>query len=196
MARTESIMLELGTPAPAFTLPNTNPDYGGEVVSVEDCAEAPALLVAFICNHCPFVVHIKEDFSRFASEFAKKGLAVIAVSANDAAEYPQDGPDAMAEDAARFGFTFPYLYDEDQHVAKAYSAACTPDFYLFDRDRRLVYRGQYDSSRPGNGVPVTGVDLRAAADAVLAGEAIDAEQKPSIGCNIKWKSGNAPAYSG
>ena len=166
MARTESTMLELGTLAPAFTLPNTNPVYGGETVSLEDCASAPALLVAFLCNHCPFVKHIKDSFSQFASQMAEEGLAVIAVSSNDAAEFPQDGPEAMAEDAAQHGYTFPYLYDEDQEVAKAYRAACTPDFFLFDAQRTLVYRGQFDGSRPSNDVAVTGADLRAAAEAV------------------------------
>jgi peroxiredoxin len=196
MARTESTMLELGTTAPGFTLPNTNPVYGGELVSLEDCAEAPALLVAFICNHCPFVVHVKSSFSAFASELADKGLAVIAISANDADDYPQDGPLAMSEDSKRHGYTFPYLYDEDQHVARAYHAACTPDFFLFDAARTLVYRGQYDDSRPSNGLPVTGADLRAATEAVLSGNPVDQSQKPSIGCSIKWKEGNAPSYFG
>jgi peroxiredoxin len=193
MARTESNMLELGTPAPSFTLPNTNTAYGGDFVSLEDCAEAAALLIVFICNHCPYVVHIKDDFSAFAEEFANHGLAVIAISSNDVSGYPADGPEAMAEDSRRYGYTFPYLYDEDQHVARAYHAACTPDFYLFDGERRLAYRGQYDDSRPSNGLPVTGADIRAAALAVLAGQAVDPGQKPSMGCNIKWKPGNAPA---
>lgn len=196
MARTESTMLALGTVAPGFTLPNTNPSYGGDIVSVEDCAAARALLVAFICNHCPYVKHIKDDFSAFAREFAEKGLAVIAVSSNDASEYPEDGPEAMAEDARRHGYTFPYLFDEDQNVARAYHAACTPDFFLFDGERKLVYRGQYDDSRPSNDVPVTGADLRAAADAMLSGGPVAPDQKPSIGCNIKWRSGNAPDYFG
>ncbi len=194
MARTESTMLELGTVAPGFTLPNTNPVYGGETVSLEDCAAAPALLVAFICNHCPFVKHIKGAFSKFASDMAEKGLAVIAISANDAAEFPQDGPQKMAEDSTAQGYTFPYLFDEDQNVARAYHAACTPDFFLFDADRKLVYRGQFDGSRPSNDVPVTGEDLRAAVEATLAGRSVSADQKPSIGCNIKWKEGNAPEY--
>ncbi len=194
MARTESTMLELGTAAPGFTLPNTNPVYGGETVSLEDCAGARALLVAFICNHCPYVVHIKSAFSAFASEMAEEGLAVIAISANDASGYPQDGPEAMAEESRTHGYTFPYLYDEDQHVAQAYRAACTPDFFLFDAERKLVYRGQFDDSRPANGQPVTGEDLRTAVRATLAGESVDAAQKPSMGCNIKWKEGNAPEY--
>ncbi len=194
MARTESTMLALGTDAPAFTLANTNPVYGGEMVSLEDCAEAPALLVAFICNHCPFVVHIKSAFSAFAEEMADQGLAVIAISANDADGFPKDGPEAMAADAAEYGYTFPYLYDEDQQVARAYRAACTPDFFLFDAGRKLVYRGQFDDSRPSNGIEVTGNDLRAAVRATLAGAEVDAKQKPSIGCNIKWKEGNAPEY--
>lgn len=196
MARTESTMLDLGTEAPAFTLPNSNPVYGGEIVSLEDCAEAPALLVAFICNHCPYVKHIKDSFSAFASEMANEGLAVIAINANDAERYPEDGPEAMAEDSRLHAYTFPYLYDADQHVARAYRAACTPEFYLFDAGRRLVYRGQYDDSRPSNDVPVTGADLRAAVETVLSGGTVPAAQKPSVGCSIKWKEGNAPGSAG
>ncbi len=188
MARTESTMLSLGTEAPGFTLPNTNHNHGGDLVSLEDFAGARAVLIAFICNHCPYVVHIKKSFATFAGEYASKGLSVIAISANDAANYPQDGPDAMKDDCMEFGYVFPYLYDEDQHIARAYQAACTPDFFLFDADRKLAYRGQYDSSRPANDIPVDGVDMRAAADAVLAGLPVEFEQKPSIGCNIKWKA--------
>lgn len=191
----QSTMLELGTEAPAFTLPNTNPEYGGELVSIEDCAAAPALLVAFICNHCPYVVLLKESLSAFAEEYAGNGLAVIAISANDVSTHPKDGPEEMTADSRRHGYQFPYLYDEDQHVARAYRAACTPDFFLFDKERRLKYRGRYDGASPGNGVPVTGEDLRRAADAVLAGEPVAFEQRPSMGCSIKWKAGMEPADS-
>ena len=190
MAETPSTMLPLGTRAPDFRLP----DPRGEIVSRSDFAAAPGLLVMFICNHCPFVKHIRTDLARFAAEYMERGLAVVAISSNDVASYPDDGPAKMAEEAARFGYRFPYLYDETQDVAKAYRAACTPDFFLFDRDRKLVYRGQFDASRPGNGIPVTGADLRAASDAVLTGQPVPAEQRPSIGCNIKWKSGAQPDY--
>ncbi|GJL81418.1 MAG: thioredoxin family protein [marine bacterium B5-7] len=196
MSLVESTMLELGAKAPAFTLPNTNIAYGGEHVSLEDCADAPAVLIAFICNHCPYVVHIKESFSAFARDYADKGLAVIAISANDADGYPADGPEAMTADSRQFGYTFPYLHDEDQHIAKAYHAACTPDLFLFNQDRKLVYRGQYDDSRPSNGIEVSGGDLAAAADAVLSGGTVSLDQKPSIGCSIKWKPGNEPDSQG
>jgi len=190
----ESTMLALGTEAPGFALTNTNPTYGGDLVSLDDCAEAPAVLVAFICNHCPYVVHIKQSFAEFAREYADKGLAVIAINSNDVDVKPQDGPEGMAAEAAATGFTFPYLFDQDQHVAKAYRAACTPDFFLFDAERKLAYRGQYDSARPRNDDAVTGADLRAATDAVLSGNPVPEEQKASIGCNIKWKPGNEPDY--
>ncbi|MBW3534845.1 MAG: thioredoxin family protein [Gemmatimonadetes bacterium] len=150
------------------------------------------VLVTFLCNHCPFVKHVQEGLAAFAREYQEKGLAVVGISSNDAAAYPQDRPEAMKEEAERAGYTFPYLYDESQEVAKAYRAACTPDFFLFDRDLRLAYRGQMDASRPGNDVPVTGEDLRRAADAVLAGRSPSEDQTPSVGCNIKWKPGNAP----
>jgi peroxiredoxin len=182
MAATESTMLPLGTPAPSFRLP----DYAGKPVALEDYAAAPGLVVAFICNHCPFVKHIRAELARFAREYEPRGVALLAINSNDYTAYPQDAPAAMAEEARNAGYTFPYLVDETQAVAKAYQAACTPDFYLFDRDRKLVYRGQFDSSRPGRGAP-SGADLRAAADALLAHRAIPADQKPSIGCNIKWK---------
>lgn len=188
MVRTPSTMAPLGTAAPAFTLPDTD----GRRVSLVDYAGAPALLVMFICNHCPYVQHIRSGLADFAREYEPKGLGVVAISANDPEQYPDDGPDAMREEKRRAGYVFPYLFDADQDVAKRYGAACTPDFFLYDADRRLVYRGQFDDSRPGNGVPVTGSDLRAAVDAVLAGERPAADQKPSIGCNIKWKPGNAP----
>ena len=194
MARTASTMLPLGSPAPDFRLPDAA--RGGALVTRDDFAAAPGLLVMFLCNHCPFVQHLRHELARFGREYAERGLAVVAVSANDAATHPQDGPEEMAEEAAAVGYTFPYLYDESQAVAKAYHAACTPDFFLFDGGRRLVYRGQFDASRPGNGVPVTGADLRAACDALLAGQPVPEEQQPSIGCNIKWKPGNEPAYHG
>lgn len=178
-------MAPLGTPAPDFDLPDTD----GAVRSLADFADAPALLVAFICNHCPFVQHIRTAFAAFAREYQARGLAVVAVNSNDVAAYPEDDPARMKEEKERFGYTFPYLYDETQEVAKAYRAACTPDFFLYDRERRLVYRGQFDDSRPGNGRPVTGADLRAAVDCVLAGKPVPADQKPSLGCNIKWKAG-------
>jgi len=190
MALTPSTMLALGTEAPAFRLP----DADGKPVSLDAFRDAPALLVAFLCNHCPYVQHIREGFARFAKEYQAKGLAIVAINANDAKSHPDDAPAAMAQEIRRFGYVFPYLVDETQAVAKAYRAACTPDFFLFDAARKLVYRGQFDASRPGNAIPVTGADLRAAADAALSGRAIAADQKPSIGCNIKWKPGNEPDY--
>jgi len=183
-------MLELGTQAPDFALP----DPSGKVSSLADFDGKPALLVAFICNHCPYVKHIADGFAAFAREYGEKGLSVVAISANDAAAYPEDAPPAMAKVAEAHGFTFPYLYDESQQVALAYQAICTPDFFLFDADRRLVYRGQFDASRPKGDVPVTGASLRAAVDAVLAGRPVPAEQMPSVGCSIKWKPGNAPKW--
>ena len=191
MARTPSTMLALGTAAPAFRLP----DYDGHMHSLEDFAARPALLVAFICSHCPFVRHLRREFAAFAREYAPRGLAVVAINSNDIVAYPQDGPDAMRAEAAELGYGFPYLLDESQAVAKAYQAACTPDFFLFDASRRLVYRGQFDDSRPGTERPVTGADLRAAVDALLAGHPPVAEQRPSLGCNIKWRRGNEPAYA-
>ncbi|CDH46363.1 thioredoxin family protein [Candidatus Contendibacter odensensis] len=186
MAQVSSIMLPLGTTAPAFSLPEP---ATGNTVALADFATAPALLVLFICNHCPFVKHIQAELARFAREYQARGLAIVAISANDAADYPSDSPAKMAEEVKSAGYVFPYLYDESQAVAKAYQAACTPDFFLFDANRTLVYRGQFDGSRPGNTVPVNGADLRAAADAILAGQPISPNQKPSIGCNIKWKMG-------
>jgi len=184
-------MLPLGTPAPDFRLPDPN----GQLVARDDFAAAPALLVAFLCNHCPYVKHVKAGFAAFAKEYAGRGLAIVAINSNDFAEYPEDAPARMAEEAARAGYVFPYLVDESQAVAKAYRAACTPDFFLFDAARRLAYRGQFDDSRPGNRIPVSGRDLRAAADAVLAGRAAAADQKASIGCNIKWRPGREPDYA-
>jgi peroxiredoxin len=191
MARTPSTMLPLGTPAPDFRLP----DFDGRMHALADYTGRPALLVAFICNHCPFVRHIRGEFARYAREYGARGLAVVAINSNDIETYPQDGPDGMRAEAADLKYDFPYLLDETQAVARAYRAACTPDFFLFDADRRLVYRGQFDDSRPGNGLPATGADLRAATEAALTGSRIAAQQKSSIGCNIKWKPGNAPDYA-
>ena len=188
MVLTPSTMLPLGTELPPFRLH----DPGGKAVADADFAGAPGLLVAFLCNHCPYVKHVADGFAEFARDYAAKGLAIVAINSNDVAKYPADAPPRMAEEARQRGYVFPYLFDETQAVAHAFRAACTPEFYLFDRARRLAYRGQFDSSRPGNSVPVTGADLRAAADAVLAGRAPAADQKPSIGCNIKWKPGNEP----
>jgi len=183
-------MLELGTKAPDFALP----DPSGKVVSLADFDGKPALLVAFICNHCPYVKHIADGFAAFAREYGEKGLSVVAISANDAGAYPEDAPPAMAEVARAHGYTFPYLYDESQQVALAYQAICTPDFFLFDADRRLVYRGQFDDSRPKGDAPVTGESLRIAVDALLDGRPVPAEQMPSVGCSIKWKPDNAPEW--
>ena len=188
MVRTASTMLELGTPAPAFSLPAAG---RGENLSAGDFDGQP-LLVMFICNHCPFVKHLREELAAFGAEYERKGLAVVGISSNDAENYPDDSFEKMADEVKDAGYTFPYLYDESQEVAKAYRAACTPDFFLFDRDHKLAYRGQFDDSRPENELPITGEDLRAAADAVLRGESVPDEQKPSIGCNIKWK--DAPEY--
>jgi len=186
-----STMLPLGTPAPDFRLPDTN----GNIVSRDDFREAPALLVAFISNHCPFVKHIREGFGKLARDYQAKGVAVVAINSNDIAAFPEDSPENMKREAEEHSFTFPYLFDESQQVARAYHAACTPEFYLFDRERKLVYRGQMDDSRPGNRVPVTGRDLRAALDCVLGGRAVSSNQRPSVGCNIKWKPGNQPKYA-
>ena len=191
MARTPSTMLPLGTEAPDFRLP----DFAGQMHALADFRDRSALLVAFICGHCPFVRHIRGEFARYAREYRARGLGVVAINSNDLAAYPQDGPDGMRAEAAELSYDFPYLLDETQAVAKGYRAACTPDFFLFDADRRLVYRGQFDSSRPGNGQAVTGADLRAATTAVLEGRPTRAQQTPSIGCNIKWKPGNAPDYA-
>lgn len=183
-------MLALGTPAPDFSLP----DCDGRTHGLADFAGAPALLVAFICNHCPFVQHVRDEFAALAREYQARGLAIVAINSNDIEAYPGDGPDAMRAEAAARGYVFPYLLDVTQAVAKSYRAACTPDFFLFDARRRLAYRGQFDDSRPGNGRPVTGADLRAAIDATLAGREPGADQWPSLGCNIKWRKGNEPEY--
>ncbi len=191
MAQTPSTMIPLGSPAPDFYLPDTNRN----MVGLEDLADASALLVMFICNHCPFVKHIRHELAAIGREFEKRGVAIVAINSNDVENYPDDSPERMREEAADAGYTFPYLFDESQEVAKAYRAACTPDFFVFDQRRRLVYRGQLDDSRPGNDVPVTGKDLRSALEAVLNGKPVSDRQMPSIGCNIKWKPGREPAYA-
>jgi peroxiredoxin len=191
MSLTPSTMLPLGTVAPGFWLSDTD----GKTVSLEDFKGAPALLVAFICNHCPYVKHVRHELARLGKEYQGKGVAVVGISSNDVITHPDDSPKMMAREKADVGYTFPYLYDESQQVALAYKAACTPDFYVFDKDQKLVYRGQLDGSRPGNPIPVTGKDLRSALDAALAGKPVSDDQRPSIGCNIKWKRGNEPDYS-
>ncbi len=190
MARTPSTMLELGTPAPEFSLPSP---ITGKTVSLSDFEGQP-LLVVFACNHCPYVLHILRAFTEFAREYGQRGLKIVMINANDVANYPDDSPEKMVELAREYGFDFPYLFDESQSVAQAYQAACTPDFFLFDAGHRLYYRGQFDDARPRNDAPVTGADLRAAADALLAGAPAPQEQLPSLGCNIKWKAGNEPEY--
>ena len=183
-------MLPLGTAAPDFSLPDTQ----GKTVSLSDFQDAAALLVMFICNHCPFVKHVQETMVELVKEYQKRGVYAVAINANDVAKYPEDGPDKMVEVAQAHGYTFPYLLDETQEVAKAYRAACTPDFYVFDRDKKLIYRGRMDASRPGNSVPLTGADLRAALESALAGRKATSKQQPSMGCNIKWKPGQEPDY--
>jgi len=191
MALTPSTMLPLGTQAPNFQLPDV---VCGKTISLDTFTGKQALLVMFICRHCPFVKHVQAELAQIGKDYADSDVGIVAISANDAANYPGDAPDKLKEMAAELGFTFPFCYDETQETAKAYTAACTPDFFLFDANQQLVYRGQLDDSRPSNNQPVTGQDLRAALDAVLAHSAVNSDQKPSIGCNIKWKSGNAPAY--
>jgi peroxiredoxin len=188
-----STMLPLGTIAPDFALPDV---VSGNQVSLSDFDDAPAMLVMFICNHCPYVQHVRAELARFGRDYQGRGLGIVAISPNDIDVYPEDGPDAMRREAETHGYTFPYLFDEDQGVAAAYTAMCTPDFFLFDAGRELVYRGRFDESRPNSGVQATGADLRAAVDAVLAGNAVSEEQWPSMGCSIKWKPGNTPAYFG
>jgi peroxiredoxin len=190
MVQTASTMMPLGTAAPEFSLPDTS----GNMVSLSDFDGARALLVMFICNHCPFVKHVRLQIADMGAEYQEKGVGVVAIMSNDVTNHPNDSPEHMAEEIRQIGYTFPYLYDKTQAVAKAYRAACTPDFFLFDGNRKLAYRGQLDDSRPGNDKPVTGADLRAALDAVLVGSPVPEPQKPSIGCNIKWKSGNEPDY--
>lgn len=190
MVRTASTMLPLGTAAPAFSLPECD----GGTVSLSDLAGKKALLVIFMCNHCPYVKHVADQLKSLSDDYLAQGVAVVAISSNDADEYPDDSPAAMSKEKLDRGYGFAYLHDADQKVAQAYAAACTPDFYLFDGDQKLVYRGQLDSSRPKTEIPVTGEDLRAAIDALLAGNAPSSEQTASLGCNIKWKSGNEPDY--
>lgn len=189
MAMTPSTMLSLGTAAPDFKLPDTN----GKTISLADFRGKP-VLVMFICNHCPFVKHIRGALAQLGRDYQTHGVGIIAINSNDVANYPDDSPARMKEEVKSAGYTFPYLFDESQSVAKAYRAACTPDFYLFNTEHRLVYRGQFDDSRPGNALPVSGKDLRVALDAILKGEEPATNQKPSIGCNIKWKTGNEPDY--
>ncbi|MFN0149679.1 MAG: thioredoxin family protein [bacterium] len=191
MAKTASTMLALGTPAPDFALPDV---VTGGTISLETFRGKTALLVMFICRHCPFVIHVQDELARVGRDYASTDLGIVAISANDASVHTEDAPASLREMAQNLGFTFPLCYDETQAVAKAFRAACTPDFYLFDAARRLVYRGQLDDARPGSDAPVTGRDLRAAIDATLAERAPDAAQRPGIGCNIKWKQGNAPEY--
>jgi peroxiredoxin len=183
-------MVELGTPMPSFHLPDTD----GIILSSQEVAGTPAVLVAFICPHCPFVRHIRKSFADFGREYQKRGLAIVAINSNDTTAFPDDDRAGMKKEIEEAGYTFPYLVDESQSTAKAFHAACTPDFFLFDRNRRLAYRGQFDASRPGNNVAVTGADMRAAVDAVLEGRAPAAVQQPSVGCNIKWRAGNEPDY--
>ncbi len=191
MVLTESTMgLPLGSPAPDFRLPDTE----GRMVSLDDFRGAKALLVVFMCNHCPYVIHVKEGLAALGRDYMPKGVAMVGINSNDVESYPQDSPERMKEDKEKYGYPFPYLFDETQETAKAYKAACTPDFFLFDGDFKLVYRGQMDSSRPGSDVPVTGEDIRAALDALLEGRPLPEEQRPSAGCNIKWKPGNEPDY--
>ncbi|QDU77561.1 Putative peroxiredoxin [Bremerella volcania] len=190
MVKTASTMLPLGTPAPDFSLLNVD----SKMVSLADFADAKALVVIFMCNHCPFVKHLADALAEFGRECQAKGVAVVGISSNDVANYPDDSPEQMVHEAENRGYTFPYLYDEDQSVAKAYKAACTPDFYVFDAEKKLAYRGQFDASRPGNDIAVTGEDLRKAVDAVVAGQPVPEPHMPSIGCNIKWISGREPEY--
>ncbi|MEO1299576.1 MAG: thioredoxin family protein [Cyanobacteria bacterium J06636_16] len=193
MVMVSSTMLELGTPAPAFNLPDV---VTGETLSLDTFAGKSALMIMFICQHCPFVKHVQEELAKLGHDYVPKNMGILAISSNSVKTHPQDAPEHLKAMAESLKFNFPYGYDESQSIAKAYTAACTPDFFLFDSDRKLVYRGQLDDSRPGNNVPVTGKDLRAAIDTVLAGSTVTTDQKPSIGCNIKWTPGNEPEYFG
>lgn len=193
MAAVNSTMLDLGTEAPDFSLPDT---ISGRNYNLDGFKGNKALLVMFICNHCPYVKLIKESLVEYATDYMDKGVGIVAISSNDVEKYPEDGPEKMKEDAETYGYPFPYLYDESQEVAKKYKAACTPDFFLFDENMKLVYRGQFDSARPGNDVKPTGKDLREATEKVLSGEQVPDDQTPSMGCNIKWKKGNQPGYFG
>lgn len=191
MALTPSTMLALDTKAPDFQLPDV---VSNEIISLATFADKKALLVMFICRHCPFVKHIQNELAQLGKDYQNQSLGIVSISTNDAKNYPDDAPDKLKNMALEFDFAFPFCYDETQEVAKAYTAACTPDFFLFDQNRKLVYRGQLDDSRPSNGIPVTGKDLRVAVDAVLNNQLVSQDQKPSVGCNIKWKPGNAPSY--
>ncbi|WP_413163428.1 thioredoxin family protein [Capilliphycus salinus ALCB114379] len=193
MALTASTMLALSTPAPDFQLPDVTT---GETISLETFADKKALLVMFICRHCPFVKHVQNELAKIGKDYVPKGLGIVAISSNSVQTHPDDAPDQLKEMAQELGFNFPYCYDETQEVAKKYTAACTPDFFVFNGGRQLVYRGQLDESRPSNDKPVTGEDLRAALDAVLDHQPVSMEQKPSIGCNIKWHPGSEPEYFG
>lgn len=190
MSLTKSQMKEIGSPAPSFFLP----DITGKQISINDYQDSELLLIIFMCNHCPYVVHLREHLVSFIKEYQKKGIGVIGINSNDANSYPEDSLQKMKEYAEMYNYTFPYLYDETQEVAKAYHAACTPDFFLYDKNRSLAYRGQYDASRPGNGIEITGKDLKNAIDSLLRGKKPEGNQIPSIGCNIKWKPGNEPDY--
>lgn len=190
MAATPSTMLELGTSLPPFRLRDLN----GKAVTSNDFAGSKGVLIVFICPHCPFVRHVRGEFARAAADFQQRGIAVVAINSNDIAAFPDDDPEGMRKEVSEVGYTFPYLFDESQEVAKSFRAACTPDFFLFDTNRRLVYRGQFDDSRPNGQIPVTGKDLKGAVDAMLAGQPVPADQRPSVGCNIKWIKGNEPDY--
>ena len=192
MSLTSSTMLSLGTKAPAFSLTDV---VSGKKTSLETFADKKALLVMFICTHCPYVKHVQNELARLGSDYGDKSLGIVAISANDVVSHPEDAPDKLKAMSEGLGFSFPYCFDETQEIAKTYTAACTPDFFLFEKDRKLVYRGQLDDSRPGNGKPNDGRDLRAALDAVLAGQPVASDQKPSLGCNIKWRAGNEPPYA-
>src|SRR5215469_4994597 len=191
MVRTASTMVALGTQAPDFHLPNV---VSGQIISLESFATKSGLLVMFICRHCPYVKHVQSELARIGKDYQSRDVGIVAISSNDVAQQPDDAPESLKSMAQELGFTFPLCYDESQATAKAYGASCTPDFFLFDRKRKLVYRGQLDDSRPSNGLPVTGRDLRAALDALLAGQPVSPMQKASLGCNIKWKPGNEPSY--
>ncbi|MBV8882657.1 MAG: thioredoxin family protein [Chroococcidiopsidaceae cyanobacterium CP_BM_RX_35] len=194
MAMTASTMLPLATQAPDFSLPDTTSP--GKMISLKSFTGKKVLLVIFLCRHCPFVKHVQQELAQLGKDYHYRDVGIVAISANDSSKYPDDAPEQLKAMAVELGLTFPVCYDESQETAKAYTAACTPDFFVFDADRRLVYRGQLDDSRPSNGKPVTGKDLRAAIDAVLADQSVNSEQKPSVGCNIKWKPGNEPSYYG
>ena len=194
MVKTASTMLPLGTTAPKFELPDVV--SSNETISLATFSDRKALLLMFICQHCPFVKHVQQELAKIGQDYSDRSLGIVAISANDVANYPNDSPEKLKQMAEELGFNFPFCYDESQEVSKSYTAACTPDFFLFDGEQKLVYRGQLDDSRPSTDIPVTGKDLRQAIDAVLEGREIDSEQKPSIGCNIKWKPGNEPRYFG